>query len=125
MPLSTRLPLLVATKIILWGDVLIRTKPSTVLAAVSVQATSCYAKKEVVLMKHAIRVFVNRHRLLLALLMIVTVVLVLVLASMVNGVGYYLISVAVLLGMGIGVGLLLVRVVKRFPGGHDISDWWQ
>jgi hypothetical protein len=102
-----------------------RTKPSTVLAAVSVQATSCYVKKEVVLMKHAIRVFVNRHRLLLALLMIVTVVLVLVLASMVNGVGYYLISVAVLLGMGIGVGLLLVRVVKRFPGGHDISDWWQ
>jgi hypothetical protein len=95
------------------------------LPPVSVQATSCYAKKEVVLMKHAIRVFVNRHRLL-ALLMIVTVVFVsVVVASMVNGVGYYLISLAVLLGMGVGIFLLLVRVVKRLPGGHDISDWWQ
>jgi hypothetical protein len=76
-------------------------------------------------MKHAIRVFVNRHRVL-ALLMIVTVVLVsVVLASMVNGVGYYLISLAVLLGLGVAVFLLLVRVVKRLPGGHDISDWWQ
>jgi hypothetical protein len=51
-----------------------RTNPTLFLPPVSVQATSCYAKKEVVLMKHAIRVFVNRHRLL-ALLMIVTVVL--------------------------------------------------
>jgi hypothetical protein len=83
-------------------------------------------KKEVVLMKNAIRVFVNRHRLLLALLMILTVVLVLVvLGSMVNGVGYYLIALAVLLGIGVGVFLLLVRVVERLPGGHDISDWWQ
>jgi hypothetical protein len=51
-------------------------------------------------MKPAIRVFVNRHRLL-ALLMIVTVVFVsVVVASIVNGVGYYLISLAILLGMG-------------------------
>jgi hypothetical protein len=76
-------------------------------------------------MKHANRFFVNRHRLL-ALLMILTVVLVLVvLASMVKGMGYYLISLAVLLGIGVGVVLLLVRVVKRLPGGHEISDWWQ
>jgi hypothetical protein len=76
-------------------------------------------------MKPAIRVFVNRHRLL-ALLMIVTVVLgAVALAFIVNGVGYYLISLAVLLGLGVGVFLLLVRVVKRLPGGHDISDWWQ
>jgi hypothetical protein len=85
------------------------------LPPVSVQATSCYAKKEVVLMKRAIRVFVNRY-CLLALLMIVTVVFVsVVVASMVNGVGYYLISLAVLLGMGVGIFLLLVRVVKRLP----------
>jgi hypothetical protein len=96
------------------------------LPQVSVQATGCYAKKKVVLMMHAIRVFVNRHRLLLALLMILTVVLALVvLASMVNGVGYYLISLAALLGIGVGVGLLVVRVVKRLPGAHDISDWRQ
>jgi hypothetical protein len=63
----------------------------------------------------ASRVFVNRY-CLLALLMIVTVVFVsVVVASMVNGVGYYLISLAVLLGMGVGIFLLLVRVVKRLP----------
>ena len=67
-------------------------------------------------MKHAIRVFVSRHRLL-ALLMIVTVVFVsVVAASMVNGVGYYLISLAVLLGMGVGIFLLLVRWSRDFPG---------
>ena len=66
-------------------------------------------------MKRAIIVFVNRY-CLLALLMIVTVVFVsVVVASMVNGVGYYLISLAVLLGMGVGIFLLLVRVVKRLP----------
>jgi hypothetical protein len=76
-------------------------------------------------MKQAIRSFVNHHRPL-ALLMIVTVVLgAVALAFIVNGVGYYLISLAVLLGLGVGVFLLLVRVVKRLPGGHDISDWWQ
>jgi hypothetical protein len=85
------------------------------LPPVSVKATSGYAKKEVVLMKRAIRVFVNRY-CLLALLTIVTVVFVsVVVASMVNGVGYYLISLAVLLGMGVGIFLLLVRVVKRLP----------
>jgi hypothetical protein len=32
---------------------------------------------------------------------------------------------AVLLGAGLVVLWLLVQLVKRLPGGHDISDWWQ
>jgi hypothetical protein len=48
-----------------------------------------------------------------------------VLAAAVGWVGTYLVPLAVLLVMGVVVLWLLVQLVKRLPGGHDISDWWQ
>ena len=40
-------------------------------------------------------------------------------------VGTNLIPLAMLLGMGVVVLWLLVQLVKRLPGGRDLSDWWQ
>jgi hypothetical protein len=47
-----------------------------------------------------------------------------IVAAVVGWVGY-LIPVAVLLGAGLVVLWLLVQLVNRLPGGHDISEWWQ
>jgi hypothetical protein len=59
--------------------------------------------------------------LLLTLLAILVVICVFVsLAALVGWVGTYLLPVVVLLGMGVGVVFLLIQVVKRLPGGHDL-----
>ena len=71
----------------------------------------------------------NRHPIarrwlaLLAILLVVGFAFARV-AAVVGWVGY-LIPLAVLLGAGLVVLWLLVQLVKRLPGGHDISDWWQ
>jgi hypothetical protein len=72
----------------------------------------------------------NRHPIarrrwlaLLAILLVVGFAFARV-AAVVGWVGY-LIPLAVLLGAGLVVLWLLVQLVKRLPGAHDISDWWQ
>jgi hypothetical protein len=61
----------------------------------------------------------------LALLSILVVGFALAIVAAVVGWVGYLIPIAVLLGAGLVVLWLLVQLVKRLPGGHDISDWWQ
>jgi hypothetical protein len=75
--------------------------------------------------KRASGVAANR-RLLLTLLAILAAICVFIgLAAVVGWVGTYVFPVVVLISVGIGIFLLLARVVKRLPGGHDISNWWQ
>jgi len=67
---------------------------------------------------------ISRRRWL-ALLAIVVVGFALAIVAAVGGWVGYLIPMAVLLGAGLVVLWVLVQLVKRLPGGHDISDWWQ
>jgi hypothetical protein len=75
--------------------------------------------------KRASGMAANR-RLLLTLLAILAAICVFIgLAAVVGWVGTYVFPVVVLISVGIGIFLLLARVVKRLPGGYDISNWWQ
>ena len=76
-------------------------------------------------MSRANRGPVSRRRLLTLLAILAVVFALVVLASAVGWVGTYLVPLAVLLVMGVVVLWLLVQLVKRLTGGHDISDWWQ
>lgn len=68
---------------------------------------------------------VFRRRFLTLLAILAVVFALVVLAAAVGWVGTYLVPLAVLLVMGVVVLWLLVQLVKRLPGGHDISDWWK
>ena len=68
---------------------------------------------------------ISRRRRWLALLVILVVGFALAIVAAVVGWVGYLIPMAVLLGAGLVVLWVLVQLVKRLPGGHDISDWWQ
>jgi fatty acid desaturase len=76
-------------------------------------------------MSRANRRTVSRRRFLTLLAILAVVCALVVLAAAVGWVGTYLVPLAVLLVMGVVVLWLLVQLVKRLPGGHDISDWWQ
>jgi fatty acid desaturase len=76
-------------------------------------------------MSRANRRPVSRRRFLTLLAILAVVFALVVLAAAVGWVGTYLVPLAVLLVMGVVVLWLLVQLVKRLPGGHDISDWWQ
>jgi fatty acid desaturase len=76
-------------------------------------------------MSRAYRRTVSRRRFLTLLAILAVVCALVVLAAAVGWVGTYLVPLAVLLVMGVVVLWLLVQLVKRLPGGHDISDWWQ
>ena len=76
-------------------------------------------------MSRANRGPVSRRRFLTLLAILAVVFALVVLAAAVGWVGTYLVPLAVLLVMGVVVLWLLVQLVKRLPGGHDISDWWQ
>lgn len=39
--------------------------------------------------------------------------------------GTYVFPVAAILAVGLCVLVLLMRLTKKLPGGHDLSDWWQ
>ena len=128
IPLSTRLPPLVATNIILLEDVSMRTISYHTLAAGG--ATDRCVKKEVVLMRHANRTPANR-RLLAALSTMLVVVFVVVLAAIVVGPGRaigwivtYLIPVVMILGVVTAVLALLVWALKKLPT-PPYRDWWQ
>jgi fatty acid desaturase len=76
-------------------------------------------------MSRANRRPVSRRRFLTLLAILAVVFALVVLAAAVGWVGTYLVPLAVLLVMGVVVLWLLVQLVKRLPGGHDISDWWK
>jgi peptidoglycan/LPS O-acetylase OafA/YrhL len=76
-------------------------------------------------MSRANRRPVYRRRFLTLLAILAVVFALVVLAAAVGWVGTYLVPLAVLLVMGVVVLWLLVQLVKRLPGGHDISDWWK
>src|SRR5215204_2692518 len=64
---------------------------------------------------------ISRRRWLVLLAILVVGFALAIVAAVVGWVGY-LIPMAVLLGAGL---VVLLQLVKRVPGGHDISDWWQ
>ena len=91
----------------------------------AVQATDRPTKKEYVLMTDENRALVNRRGLLVLLMILAGVIALTILAAMVGWVNTYVVPLAVLLVVGLVVVWLLVQLVKRLPGAHDISDWWQ
>ena len=56
---------------------------------------------------------------------ILTAMVVLGPGATMDWVGTYLVPVAAILTVGLCVLVLLVRLTKRLPKGHDLSDWWQ
>jgi len=98
-----------------------RTNPYT--AVVGVHAPSCNRKRDSAMSRPNNHPISRRRWLALLAILVVGFALAIV-AAVVRWVGY-LIPMAVLLGAGLVVLWVLVQLVKRLPGGDDISDWWQ
>ena len=71
------------------------------------------------------RALVNRRSLLALLMILAGVIALTILATVAGWFSTYVVPLVVLLGVGMVVLWLLVQLVKKLPGGHDISDWWQ
>ena len=76
-------------------------------------------------MRNENRALVNRRSLLALLMILAGVIALTILATVVGWFNTYVVPLVVLLGVGVVVLWLLVQLVKKLPGGHDISDWWQ
>jgi hypothetical protein len=76
-------------------------------------------------MRNENRALVNRRSLLALLMILAGIIALTILAAVVGWFSTYVVPLAMLLVVGVVVLWLLVQLVKKLPGGHDISDWWQ
>jgi Na+/melibiose symporter-like transporter len=76
-------------------------------------------------MRNENRALLNRRSLLALLMILAGAIALTILATVVGWFSTYVVPLAVLLVAAVVVLWLLVQLIKKLPGGHDISDWWQ